>query len=85
MPRPICFATSVYTLVRSKKSFSFTDQVYAALQPITVNDDLNAVAITDLANRSTRQGFRCNVPDACPGRNAGKARIRQNGHMLAKT
>ena len=35
------------------------------------------------ANRSARQTFRADVPDARAGRNAGETRVRQQRHLFA--
>ena len=48
------------------RGVSLADQIDASLQAVAVDDDLNAVAVAHLADRTARQGLRPDVADARP-------------------
>src|SRR5262249_36302831 len=70
------------SLLRSELHLLFANQIDAPLQPIAVDDNADAVAITDLADRPARQRFRPDVADAGPRRDAGEASIGEERDVL---
>src|SRR5436853_6760895 len=53
-------------------SISFADQIDASFQGIAIHDDLNAIAVADLADWPARQSFRSDVADAGTRGDAGE-------------
>src|SRR5207302_962370 len=60
------------------------DQVDRAFQLVAVDDDLDAVAVAELADRAAGEGLRRHVADARPGAHTGKPRVRDHRDVLAE-
>ena len=59
-------------------------QIDRAFQPNAVDDDLDDIAVHDLAQRPARQRLRRNVPDAGPRRDPAEPRVRDHRHVLSE-
>src|SRR5205823_3485363 len=70
--------------LRAIGALTFANQINAAFELVAVNDNLEAVAVAHLADRSPRQRFGPDMADASTGGHPGKTSVGQNGDVLAE-
>src|SRR5580698_5444818 len=62
---------------------SFADEVDGAMKRYAIDHDLDSVAVTQFADRSSRKCLRRNVTDARAGRHTAEPRVSQHRNVLA--
>src|SRR5262249_32831964 len=72
------------SLLRAEDFIPLTDQIDAPFEPVAVDNDLDAIAVADLADWAAGERLRADVADAGARTHAGETRIRQQSHVLAE-
>jgi hypothetical protein len=70
-------------LVGAERASAVADQIDRPLEPMTIDHDLDEIAVLDLADRAAGERLRAGVSDARSGRDAGEARVGQHRHALS--
>src|SRR5580765_1194441 len=70
--------------LRRETALAFANKINAPFKFAPVDDDANPIAGAHLADRSARQRFRTDVPDASAGRDTRETRVGQQRHVLAE-
>ena len=68
---------NLFARFRAETLFAFAHQINTPFDAIPINHNTHNVPIQHFANRSTRQTFRTDMPNARARRNTGKSRVRQ--------